>query len=140
MQGFPKRNTQHRRGKWLSCARPGIVVGLSASPGRQSFDRDGQSRYQPRDFVEPVGVMVLNHSREPGETLVIAHRRRLGWNEGWDRVIGMKDGHRINSRSEPGGTQPRPGIRRFGVRFVTRTDLDRRCATANHRSACAGNS
>jgi hypothetical protein len=80
MQGFPKRNTRRRQ------LPPQL-------PGGRLFDRDRQSRDQPRDFVELSGVMVLDRPCEPDQTFVVAHRWNMAWDDRRYRAIGMKDWH-----------------------------------------------
>jgi hypothetical protein len=68
------------------------------------FDRDRQSPDQPRDLVQLSGVMVLNRPCEPGQALIVAHRRHIVRHDRRYRVIGaigMKDWHQITSRIEP---------------------------------------
>ena len=65
------------------------------------LDRDGQSRDQPRDFIELIVVVVSDGACEPNETLLIAHRRCIPRDDRWYRVIAMDDWHQITSRIEP---------------------------------------
>jgi hypothetical protein len=88
-------------------ARPGLpryqLWGLDRGPPNRMalLDRDGQSRDQPRNFVELIVVVVFGGSCEPNQTLLIAHHGRIARDDRWDRVIGMNDWHQITSRIEP---------------------------------------
>jgi hypothetical protein len=65
----------------------------AAVAGCRLFDRDRQSPDQPRDFIELAGVMVLERPCEPDQTLVIAHRWYVAWDDRRYRAIRMKDWH-----------------------------------------------
>jgi hypothetical protein len=88
MQGFPERNTLWRQ------LPPQL-------PEARLLDRDHQSPDQPRDLVKLSGVMVLNRPCEPDQTLVVAHRWNVMWDDRRYHAIGINDWHRTTSRIEP---------------------------------------
>jgi hypothetical protein len=99
-QGSPKRNTPLARIKAGDAPVPRRFCGL----GCDLFDRNREPSDQPRNLVQPLGILRLNGSRKPIEAFVIAHRGYVVWYDRRHRPHqnGQEIWHRITSMARTG--------------------------------------
>jgi hypothetical protein len=116
-QGSPKRNADARVKAGdppVSRGQPGLKCDL--------FDRNREPSDQPRNLVQPLGILRLYGLRKPDEAFVIAHLGHVAWYDRRHRPheSAQEIWHRIASMARTGLPELGRALSLFGARFVAR--------------------